>query len=179
MQIATKFIADLAVSTAKIAANAVTNAKLAQMAATTIKGNVTGGAADPADLTGTQVTTMLDTFTDLLKGLAPASGGGTANFLRADGTWAVPPGTGAVTGGYESITLDGTDITNQYVDLAEEVTPNTLQVAVSGVVQRQGVDYTLTTEAGPITRVTFAGDLATGGAAELVATDVMEFQYLY
>jgi hypothetical protein len=26
-------------------------------------------------------------------GLAPASGGGTANFLRADGTWAEPPGT--------------------------------------------------------------------------------------
>ena len=27
-------------------------------------------------------------------GLAPASGGGTANFLRADGTWASPPGSG-------------------------------------------------------------------------------------
>lgn len=27
-------------------------------------------------------------------GLAPASGGGTANFLRADCTWAVPPGSG-------------------------------------------------------------------------------------
>jgi hypothetical protein len=27
-------------------------------------------------------------------GLAPASGGGTSNYLRADGTWAQPPGTG-------------------------------------------------------------------------------------
>jgi hypothetical protein len=28
--------------------------------------------------------------------LAPASGGGTTNYLRADGTWAAPPGTGGV-----------------------------------------------------------------------------------
>jgi hypothetical protein len=30
-------------------------------------------------------------FTDVLAGFAPASGGGTANFLRADGTWVAPP----------------------------------------------------------------------------------------
>ena len=29
------------------------------------------------------------------KGLTPASGGGTANFLRADGVWALPPGGGS------------------------------------------------------------------------------------
>ena len=28
-------------------------------------------------------------------GIAPASGGGTANFLRADGTWAAPPSGGS------------------------------------------------------------------------------------
>lgn len=33
-------------------------------------------------------------FTSTTDGLVPASGGGTSNFLRADGTWAVPPGTG-------------------------------------------------------------------------------------
>ncbi len=42
------------------------------MAASTIKGNVAGGAAAPADLTGTQVTTLLDARTDALKGLMPA-----------------------------------------------------------------------------------------------------------
>jgi hypothetical protein len=31
-------------------------------------------------------------------GLAPASGGGTSNYLRADGTWAQPPGTGVSAG---------------------------------------------------------------------------------
>lgn len=77
-----------------IAAGVVSNAKLATMTAGTIKGNNTGAAAAPLDLTGTQTTAMLDTFTSGLKGLAPASGGGTAAFLRADGTWAAPVGGG-------------------------------------------------------------------------------------
>jgi hypothetical protein len=34
------------------------------------------------------LTTNIDLFTNILKGLVPASGGGTTNFLRADGTWA-------------------------------------------------------------------------------------------
>lgn len=72
----------------------ITNANLAQMAATTLKGNSTGGSATPSDLSVATVTGMLNTFTSLLQGLVPASGGGTTNFLRADGTWAAPPGTG-------------------------------------------------------------------------------------
>jgi len=44
---------------------------------------------------GNGVTLPLASVT--LAGLAPASGGGTANFLRADGTWAVPPGAGSGT----------------------------------------------------------------------------------
>ena len=75
-------------------ADVVTNAKLANMPATTIKGNDTGASADPADLTGTQVTALLDVFASGAKGLTPASGGGTTNFLRADGTWAAPAGGG-------------------------------------------------------------------------------------
>ena len=77
-----------------IANDAVTNAKLANVATSTIKGRVTAGTGDPEDLTGTQATTLLDVFTSSLKGLAPASGGGTSNFLRADGTWAAPAGGG-------------------------------------------------------------------------------------
>lgn len=78
----------------------------------------------------------------------------------------------------ESLTLDGTDITNQYKDLAFTIIPDSLLLVVSGVVQVEGTDYTLSTSGG-VTRITFAGDLATGGAAELVATDVLRCQYLY
>ncbi|HEX8238366.1 MAG TPA: tail fiber domain-containing protein [Allosphingosinicella sp.] len=74
--------------------NSVTNAKLADMAGNTVKGRLST-TGDPSDLTGTQLTTLLDTFSASLKGLAPASGGGTANFLRADGSWAAPAGVGA------------------------------------------------------------------------------------
>ncbi len=64
-----------------------------QMAANSLKGNNTGGQTLGLDLTGTQVTAMLDTVSSTLKGLAPASGGGTTAFLRADGTWVAPPVT--------------------------------------------------------------------------------------
>lgn len=37
---------------------------------------------------------QLAVFTDETAGLVPASGGGQDNFLRADGTWAEPPGSG-------------------------------------------------------------------------------------
>jgi hypothetical protein len=40
--------------------------------------------------------TQFDPFTSALSGLVPASGGGTANFLRADGTWQ-PAGGGSIT----------------------------------------------------------------------------------
>ena len=81
-------VADDAVTTAKIINDAVTYAKMQNVSATSrFIGRITGGAGDPEELTGTQATTLLDAFTSLLKGLVPASGGGTANFLRADATW--------------------------------------------------------------------------------------------
>ena len=84
-------------SSATIQANVVSNSKLAQMATLTIKGNNTGGTANAADLTVAQVNAILPIFTSTLNGLAPSSGGGTTNFLRADGSWAAPSGTGTVT----------------------------------------------------------------------------------
>ena len=75
-----------------------------------------------ASSTGTDATLTLVTSTDA--GLAPASGGGTTNFLRADGTFAAPPGGspgGSTTqfqynnagafGGLSTFTTDGTSVT--------------------------------------------------------------------
>jgi hypothetical protein len=62
---------------------------------------VTGNLAITGDITSVSGTSPFaatahshSTFTTGAAGYAPASGGGTTNFLRADGTWAEPPGTG-------------------------------------------------------------------------------------
>jgi hypothetical protein len=72
----------------------VTNAMLSTMGAHTYKGNNTASTANPSDITSTQLTADLNLFTSALQGLVPASGGGTTNFLRADGTWAPASGGG-------------------------------------------------------------------------------------
>lgn len=86
-----------------IANDAVTYAKMQNVSATSrFLGRITAGAGDTEELTGTQATTLLDVATSALKGLAPASGGGTTNFLRADLTWAAPSG-----GGSSPLTTEG------------------------------------------------------------------------
>lgn len=68
----------------------------------TVLGNISGITAVPVALTQAQITALLNNFTSSLGGTVPASGGGTANFLRADGTWNTPftlttTGSGAAT----------------------------------------------------------------------------------
>lgn len=189
MQVQTKFIADLAVTTAKlanlavttgkIAANAVTGAKILLANLETLRGR---NAADSADIDILFVNATDQVQSDVAwlfptilpqSAVVPVAPEDLTNKAYVDAAITTP-----LVGGYEALTLNGTDITNQYKDLAEEVEPNTYQLMVGGVVQRQGIDYTLST-VGLVTRVTFAGDLATGGAAALIAGDVMYNQYLY
>ena len=82
--------------TTAIGANKVTNAMLSQIVTASFLGRVTAATGNVETLTGTQATTLLDVFSSTLKGLTPASGGGTTNFLRADGTWTAPTGSGTV-----------------------------------------------------------------------------------
>jgi hypothetical protein len=81
----------------------------------------------------------------------------------------------------ENFTLAGADITNQYVDMTQVITADSLHLVVDGVYQIEGEDYTisLTGGAGGKTRLTFAGDLATGGPAALIAGDKLHVQYMY
>lgn len=85
-----------ATSSLTIGANTVTNAKLAQMANLTAKGNVSGGTANPSDLTATQITANLvntmvgDSGAGGTKGLVPAPPAGSTaagDFLAANATW--------------------------------------------------------------------------------------------
>jgi hypothetical protein len=82
---------------------AITLAKQADVATSRIMGRVTGGTGVQEALTGTQATTLLDVFTSALKGLVPASGGGTTTFLRADGTFAAPTASGVPTVGSTTV----------------------------------------------------------------------------
>jgi hypothetical protein len=82
--------------TTTIGANKVTKAMLAEVATASIRGRVTAGTGNVEDLTSTQATTLINVFSSTLKGLAPASGGGTTNFLRADGTWVAPTASIAI-----------------------------------------------------------------------------------
>jgi hypothetical protein len=71
----------------------ITLAQLAAIPESTILGR-TSPSGIPEPLTPAQVATLLPAFTSAAKGLVPASGGGTDNFLRADGTFAPPPAGG-------------------------------------------------------------------------------------
>lgn len=94
-----------AVLTANLADDNVTNAKLAEVATATFKGRTTAGTGNPEDMTATQSTALLnnmvgDSGSGGTKGLAPAPGAGDAaagKFLKADATYAVPPGPLAAT----------------------------------------------------------------------------------
>ena len=82
----------------------------------------------------------------------------------------------------ETKVLSGTDITNQYVDLAEVALTGSIQLLVKGagvVLEGASYDYSVsyTGGAGGKTRITFLNDLATGGGAALVASDVLQIQY--
>lgn len=87
----------------------------------------------------------------------------------------------------QAITLSEGDITNQYVDLSHAVygasaSDNSVSLTViGGLTQEKTVDYTvaLTGGSGGVTRISFAGDLASGGAAELIAGDKLIVSYSY
>jgi hypothetical protein len=73
--------------------------QLPSIASSTVLGNVSGSSAVPSALSAAQLTSTINVFSSTLAGVVPGSGGGTTNFMRADGSWAAPPGatSGTVT----------------------------------------------------------------------------------
>jgi hypothetical protein len=109
-----------AIDTAHLAADVVDGTKLADNAVDSE--HITAGAIDTAHIGNLQVTAAKasiklddlatpDDNTDLdativIHGLLPKLGGGTTNFLRADGSWASPPGGGGDHGGLTGLSDD-------------------------------------------------------------------------
>lgn len=117
----------------------------------------------------------------------PATEGTNGQVLSTDGngvtSWEDPAAGGSDVFAKETHTLDGTDITNQYIDLAVEAKANSIHFIVKGgapTVEGASHDYSVdyTGGAGGVTRITFLNDLATGGSAALIATDVVQVAYV-
>jgi hypothetical protein len=162
-------IAPLVVTTAKIADDAVTKEKIAaDVAGLGLTQDVDGSLRiNPA------ASSALDIVSDALLVKVDAS---TVKINALNNLESLKKND-------QQITLNPTDIANQFVDLAftaHSIASVSLTV-VGGPQQQRGVDFnvSLTGGAGGVTRVSFAGDLAVAGAAELVSSDVLIVSYLY
>jgi fibronectin-binding autotransporter adhesin len=135
---------------------------IATIATNTALGNVTAGTAAPVALTKTQLTTLINSFTTTLSGAAPASAGGTVNYLRADGTWAAPPGatSGTVTSVVAGTGLSGGTITTAGTLAVTAATTLALGGIIAGANTTINVGGTLSVAApgtGTVTSITGSG----------------------
>lgn len=99
-------------------------------------------------------------------------GAGTANTTGIDGSGNVK----ALHSLKATFTLASQDITNQYIDLTVVAHTGSIEIVpTGGPVQVEGSDYSVNYTGGTSskTRISFTGDLGTGGAAALVAGDVI------
>ena len=90
----------------------------------------------------------------------------------------VSVGSAIVNFNKEKLTLNSTDITNQYVDLQHHVRHESINAYANRLAIHETDDYTLSVHANK-TRVSFAGDIATGGASALIVGDVLYINYIY
>lgn len=117
-------------------------------------------------LTNTQVTTRINAFTSVLSGAVPASGGGTTNFLRADGSFAAPPG------GVGDVVGSGTPVVG---DLAAYTSTTGKAIASPGYKASQvpgliPTTSTVTISNGANASVTWAAHGLTGGETVFFCT---------
>lgn len=103
-------------------------------------------------LTDTQVTARINLFTSVLKGMVPASGGGTTNYLRADGVFAQPPGFGWIAASGASVAGDIVTYTNTTAN--EGASPGYSPLQIPGLVPTTS---TVTISNGSPAVVTWAG----------------------
>lgn len=128
-----------------------------------------------------------------LTGIIPVANGGTGlavpgpsgNVLTSNGSvWVSSAPSASATPNKETFVLGGSDITNQYLDLAHVAKTNSVIFLIQGLqnaIEGASYDYSVsyTGGAGGNTRLAFLNGLATGGQSALVAGDVIQINYVY
>lgn len=113
-----------------IANDAVTYAKIQNVVNDDrFLGRISGANGNVEEISPTDATALLDIFTATLKGIVPLSGGGSSNFLRADGTWAAPPAGGTVDTLPEDINLSGMITPSQITANQNDYNPTSWNVS--------------------------------------------------
>lgn len=185
------------VDTADVNNDQITFAKLQNISGSTrFVGRFSTGAGDAEDLSGASATQMLSQFTSGAQGVVTGSGGGTTNFLRADGSWAAPGGGGPTTkskgntqsstSGTALIEVGGlsfsltSGVTYQYefyVRFASSVTTTGIRLGVSYPAANWSTIYSLIPIAANGTashlegQITVSGGSVTGTGVAVVNTD--------
>jgi len=165
-----------------IADDAVTYAKMQNVVADDVLlGNISGAGGIVAEITGAQINLFLPNFTDALDGLVPLSGGGSSNFLRADGTWVTPAGSG-------DVSKVGTPVDNQvgvwtgdgtiegttgltYDGAAFDVTGN---ITLSGTVDGIDIATDVAANTAKVTNATHTGQVTGATALALDVTAITD-----
>jgi len=144
-----------------------TLAQLPTIGANTVLGSIAGGT--PIALTQTQLTSLINAFTSGLSGAVPASGGGTTNFLRADGTFAAPAGgSTALPRGYISGYTHSNDVSS----------PNTVLDFTVGTA-RDSTNAQNITIASAFTKTTAAWAVGTGNGCFETGTTIANNTFYY
>jgi len=160
-----------------IGSNKVTLGMMAQVSTATFLGRTTASTGNVEALTATQATALLnamvgDSGSGGTKGLVPAPGAGDAaagKFLKADGTYAVPPGSG---GGGSLSDADRQNMLLTSIYQAKSFAGYRRDVlrfsdgfkASDGVNSGSSSNYTVDTSGGKVSPTTGAGTTTTSGA---------------
>jgi hypothetical protein len=135
-----------------IGEHAVTYDKIQNVSAgNRVLGRLSGGG-EVEELTGTDLVSIIDLFTATTAGIVPASGGGSINFLRADGVWSTIPSTlnANIGTGYRLLkpgTQEIKSLVNGYAILMDSTT-NASSITFFADTSLLATQYDLTTIAG-------------------------------